>query len=106
MTGRRVAEMWYEEVKDYNFGNPGFGTKTGHFTQVVWIGSRQFGIGKAKSKTGAEYAVGRYSPAGNFVGQFPENVKRKGTKVAGGGGQDEGRCLLQSVLEIFSEVLI
>ena len=90
--------MWYEEVKNYNFNNPGFGTNTGHFTQVVWIGSREFGVGKAKSNNGAQYVVGRYFPAGNFVGQFPENVKRKGTKVAGGANQNEGNLTISNLI--------
>lgn len=81
MTGRRAAEMWYEEVKDYRFNNPGFGSKTGHFTQVIWAGSREIGLAKATSRNGAHYVVARYSPAGNVVGHFPENVKREGTKV-------------------------
>ena len=53
--------------------------KTGHFTQVVWSSSREFGIGKA---TGTHdgipctYIVARYRPPGNFDGQFQTEVKR------------------------------
>ena len=25
---------WYQEIKDYDFSNPGYSAKTGHFTQV------------------------------------------------------------------------
>jgi hypothetical protein len=37
--------MWYDEVKFYNYNNPGFGMSTGHFTQLVWIGSNALGCG-------------------------------------------------------------
>ena len=82
MTGQRAAEMWYEEIKDYRFNNPGFGSKTGHFTQVIWVGSREIGLAKATSSNGAQYVVARYFPAGNVIGHFPDNVKQKGSKVS------------------------
>ena len=34
LTGKYATDMWYEEIKDYNFNNPGFKSGTGHFTQV------------------------------------------------------------------------
>lgn len=74
--------MWYEEIKDYRFANPTFGSKTGHFTQVVWIGSREFGVAKGVAKNGAQYVVARYFPAGNVIGHFPENVKPAGSRVS------------------------
>ena len=55
---------------------------TGHFTQVVWKGTKELGVGRASNtkKNGmvCTYVVGRYRPAGNFQGKFQENVK-KGT---------------------------
>ena len=55
--------------------------ETGHFTQVVWKGSLKLGIGKATGKIDEQaktwqctWVVGRYSPAGNLVGSFQENV--------------------------------
>ena len=35
------------QIKDYNFGAPGFGMNTGHFTQVVWKGTTSVGVGIA-----------------------------------------------------------
>ena len=69
------TEMWYSEVSDYNFANPGFTTSTGHFTQVVWRGSTKLGCGRAECGFGVYY-VCRYSPAGNNTGagQFEANV--------------------------------
>ena len=41
---------------------------------MVWKGSREFGIGKAKGRDGKLIIVGSYFPAGNMMGQFKENV--------------------------------
>ena len=46
----------------------------GHFTQVVWRDSREFGVGKAQGKDGKWLVVGNYLPAGNVVGQHSSNV--------------------------------
>ena len=61
----------------YNFNSGGFSGGTGHFTQVVWKGSTKLGIGRAESEQNGmkcAYIVGRYKPAGNMMGDFPENV--------------------------------
>ena len=34
LTGKGATTMWYDEIKDYDFHNPRFNPKTGHFTQV------------------------------------------------------------------------
>ena len=46
----------------------------GHFSQVVWVGSRAVGFGRSQASDGTVYVVGQYSPAGNYVGQWPNNV--------------------------------
>ena len=81
MTGRKATEMWYDEIKDYDFKKPGFSSGTGHFTQVVWVDSVELGVGKATSPNGMQFVVARYFPPGNFLGRFPENVKAPGSKV-------------------------
>ena len=61
----------------YDFNSGGFSGGTGHFTQVVWKGSTQLGIGRAESQEKGmkcAYIVGRYRPAGNMIGDFPQNV--------------------------------
>ena len=53
--------------------------KTGHFTQVVWKDSLDLGMGMAvTSESGMSciYAVGRYRKAGNYDGQYQDNVLR------------------------------
>ena len=51
---------------------------SGHFTQVVWEGTKEVGFGFATYQDG-EYnklvVVGNYYPAGNIMKQFEDNVK-------------------------------
>ncbi|MGV9541025.1 CAP family protein [Nocardia beijingensis] len=69
------TKMWYDEIKEYDFNNPGFSMRTGHFTQVVWKASARLGIGYA-SQNGYTALVALYNPPGNVQGQFPQNVAR------------------------------
>ncbi len=39
-TGGQATKSWYDEIVDYNFSKPAFQSGTGHFTQVVWAGSK------------------------------------------------------------------
>jgi uncharacterized protein YkwD len=70
----KVVDMWVEEVAAYDFRRPGFSMETGHFTQVVWAGSRRLGCGVARCK-GRHIWVCNYDPAGNVRGKFAENVR-------------------------------
>jgi len=48
---------------------------TGHFTQLVWKGSKQLGVGIAFANGGkTAVVVANYYPPGNYLGQFPQNV--------------------------------
>lgn len=38
-----LGYLWYDEVTQYNFYNPGFSDATGHFTQLVWLDSTELG---------------------------------------------------------------
>ena len=64
---------WYNEKSKYNYNKPGFSAATGHFTQVVWKGSNQLGVGMAKGKGGTT-VVAQYGKQGNIRGQFKQNV--------------------------------
>ena len=58
--------MWYDEIKDYNFSQPGFTSGIGHFTLVVWKESNEVGFGLARSSNGSYYVVANYYPAGKI----------------------------------------
>ena len=77
ITGKDMTKAWYDEIYDYDFKKPDFKSGTGHFTQVVWVGSKEVGFGAAKSKSGNYYGVANYFPPGNYIGEFEENVLRK-----------------------------
>lgn len=70
-----AVDRWYNESSKYNYSAPGFSSATGHFTQIVWKGSRQIGCAVAACR-GQSFWVCRYSPAGNITnpGQFQQNV--------------------------------
>lgn len=68
-----VVQMWYDEIAHYRFPDGGFSMKTGHFTQVVWRGSRRVGCGHSQCK-GMDILVCEYDPAGNWEGQYRDNV--------------------------------
>ncbi|KAF9947758.1 hypothetical protein BGZ72_010299 [Mortierella alpina] len=66
---------WYSEAKFYNYGNPGFSGRTGHFTQVVWKGTKSVGCAKKFCPNSNWYIyICNYSPPGNMMGDFPRNV--------------------------------
>lgn len=74
-TCKDAVTAWYDEIKDYDYSNPGFSSKTGHFTAVIWKSTTHVGAALAKSQDGTKtYVVARYSPPGNVLGKFQENV--------------------------------
>jgi uncharacterized protein YkwD len=71
--------MWYAEVAKYDFRRGKFSMATGHFTQLVWRGSRSLGCGTSKCK-GMQIWVCQYDPPGNVQGQYQVNVKPTGCR--------------------------
>ena len=74
ITGKMMTDDWYDEINQYDFNNPGYISGTGHFTQVIWKGSKQVGFGYAQARDGYYYGVANYYPAGNYIGEFEDNV--------------------------------
>jgi pathogenesis-related protein 1 len=68
-----IVRLWYAERAKYDHGNPKFSMTAGHFTQLVWVGTRKVGCGVAKCAD-KDVWVCDYDPAGNVQGQFRENV--------------------------------
>ncbi|CAO3565887.1 unnamed protein product [Mortierella alpina] len=72
---KAVIDGWYSEVKFYQYGNPGFSMQTGHFTQVVWKGTKTVGCAK-KFCPNSNWTIYicNYAAPGNMMGAFPKNV--------------------------------
>ncbi|MBK9037308.1 MAG: hypothetical protein IPL61_39705 [Myxococcales bacterium] len=72
-----VVAMWAREEDHYDWRRPGFGMKTGHFTQVVWKDT--IAVGCAVVTCGSlDTWVCNYDPPGNVEGDFPLNVAARG----------------------------
>lgn len=60
----------FDEVCHYSFDKDGPQPGTNHFTQLVWKGSTELGIGKASNKQSSgdicTFIVARYKPQGNI----------------------------------------
>uniref|UniRef100_A0A224Y1K4 Antigen 5 family member n=1 Tax=Rhipicephalus zambeziensis TaxID=60191 RepID=A0A224Y1K4_9ACAR len=91
ITGRMAVKAWYDEIKKYNFNNPGFSSGTGHFTQLVWKACRRIGTGVARGRKGTIYIVSVYEPRGNIMGQFAEQVPQPISGGGSGGGGHKKR---------------
>ncbi|KAK0208572.1 CAP domain-containing protein [Desarmillaria ectypa] len=73
-----AIKSWTDEASNYDPNNP----VASHFTQVVWKATNQVGCavqscdGIFDASFGkASYYVCEYSPAGNVIGQFSENIQ-------------------------------
>lgn len=70
---------WNAEESSYDPSNP----QPSHWTQVVWKSTTQVGCAVAACSNifppeygVAQYYVCEYSPAGNVIGEFPQNVQK------------------------------
>eukprot|EP00095_Tigriopus_kingsejongensis_P005922 snap_masked-scaffold825_size91437-processed-gene-0.5 protein:Tk05922 transcript:snap_masked-scaffold825_size91437-processed-gene-0.5-mRNA-1 annotation:"conserved hypothetical protein" len=72
--GSSPVDNWYSEAEDHPFGAEPRSMSTGHFTQVVWKGSKELGIAMARSRSGKVIVVANYQPAGNYIGSYADNV--------------------------------
>lgn len=70
-----TIDAWYNEIAKYSYSDPVFSEATGHFTQLVWKSSTKVGCGsKQCGGSVGKYVICNYNPAGNFIGDFSENV--------------------------------
>uniref|UniRef100_T1KLV2 SCP domain-containing protein n=2 Tax=Tetranychus urticae TaxID=32264 RepID=T1KLV2_TETUR len=76
---KSAVDAWYNEIRHFNYRWPTFSPATGHFTQVVWRGTRRVGCAAAQSRrTRRIYIACNYWPAGNVQGHFRHNVPHRG----------------------------
>ncbi|KAG5922032.1 hypothetical protein E4U42_005624 [Claviceps africana] len=78
----QFVNMWGTERTKYNFDKPDFSAATGHFTQLVWKNTKTVGCAWSKCDGGSGKAIGyyvvcKYSPPGNYLGQFSAQVGRQ-----------------------------
>ncbi len=74
-----VVKKWYDEEPRYDYGNPGYVSGVGHFTQIVWKETTEIGCARATgcgpdNSLRANTWICQYSPPGNYRGLFSENV--------------------------------
>ena len=75
----KATRIWYSEKKIYSFAYPQFSDKVRHFTQLVWKGSKQMGLGAAQNPAGKYViVVALYRPAGNQANRMRDNVFESG----------------------------
>lgn len=72
------AQMWYEEIKDYNGGvMDAVNFEAGHYTQMIWRKSTKVGFGMAMTKNGMAMLCANYEEPGNYGGEHPYKVDGK-----------------------------
>ena len=70
----RSVQSWYNEIRFYDFHSSKGSLKSSYFSQLVWVGSQEVGIGKAVSASGKTYIVALFNPPGN-KGDYLHNVR-------------------------------
>ncbi|XP_065345974.1 uncharacterized protein LOC135943395 isoform X1 [Cloeon dipterum] len=79
ISGRDVALHWYGAMRQYDFFKEPdrlhANVNAGHFTQLVWVSTKQLGLGKAQSRNGRVIVVANYYPPGNVNGLYQKNVR-------------------------------
>jgi pathogenesis-related protein 1 len=66
----QVVKQWASEARDYDYASNSCRRVCGHYTQIVWRGTRQMGCGSATRGARVVW-VCNYNPPGNYVGQRP-----------------------------------
>jgi hypothetical protein len=69
-----MVRKWLKEGRRYQFGSNG-SRDTENFTQLVWQGTQEVGVGRAQSADGNWwYGVVVFDPPGNIPNQYANNV--------------------------------
>lgn len=67
---REVVNSWAAEAKNYNRDRNSCSGTCGHYTQIVWRGTKEVGCASARSGN-RQIWVCEYNPPGNYVGERP-----------------------------------
>lgn len=74
---KKAVDSWYNEIALYDFNNPGFSEKTGHFTCLVWKSSLKYGISISIDPTTETVVISMNTlPPGNYTNEYVQNVLR------------------------------
>lgn len=72
---QRAANMWYNEISLYDYNRADWDYRTGHATQMLWRSTTKLGCGICYcASDGMTLLTCKYSPPGNYIGQFSTNV--------------------------------
>ncbi len=74
LTGKEMVDIWYDEKDNFDFKKPDYKENSGYFSQMVWKGSKEVGIGVAEGPENKWVGIANFYPAGNSLGQYQENV--------------------------------
>ena len=74
---KKIFYIWAEEEKNYDFTKKKYSKNASHFTQIIWKGTRNIGIGFSHDVVNKIYCiVALYNPPGNTLGEFETNVSK------------------------------
>lgn len=76
-----VMKAWYDEYKDYNYGEIKHNGVVGHYTQMVWDRTTRIGCYFANCKNLRNYYVCNYAVGGNFAGKQPYESCARGGRL-------------------------
>ena len=72
-----IFNKWADEEKNYDFTKKKYSKDASHFTQIIWKGTRNIGIGFSHDVVNKIYCiVALYNPPGNTLGEFETNVSK------------------------------
>lgn len=88
-----MIDDWYNECKSYDYSSAQYTEGTGHFTALVWKSTTQVGCHlqscNGQGNAMSQFLSCNFNPAGNYIGEFAQNVMRptSGGQCAPGYGQ-------------------
>lgn len=75
--GDEATKIWYNQGSNYSYADPRLNSNTDSFTQVIWKGTRNVGMGCAQRKgtlSNEIFVVALYYPPGNSPRALRQNV--------------------------------